>query len=80
MPYIPTQAPSDLDTDGLRKFNEEQHTNIARAWTETDKSISGINAALGNPTTGLAGKINRVGDSNIGKLFITGPLERPTPT
>jgi hypothetical protein len=34
MVYVPQQAPSNLDTDGLRRFLEEQTREIARAWNE----------------------------------------------
>jgi len=42
MPFIPQQAQPNLDTDGLRRFNEDQYREIARAWTETDKTIDGL--------------------------------------
>lgn len=40
MPFTPQQAPANLDTDGLRKFAEEQYREIARAWTEIEAYLA----------------------------------------
>ena len=34
MPYVPLQAPANLNAEGVRKWSEEEFRNIARALTE----------------------------------------------
>jgi hypothetical protein len=54
MAYIPQQAQPNLDVDGLRRFNEDQYREIARAWTNTDASIAGHTTAIATNTTNIA--------------------------
>ncbi len=39
MPYVPQQAPPNLDTDGLRKWTEEEFQRLARAYAETESAL-----------------------------------------
>jgi len=61
MPFVPQQAPANLDTDGLRKFTEDQYREIARAWAEVTD-----NAAA------LATKVAKAGDTMTGPLTLSG--------
>jgi hypothetical protein len=68
MTYTPQQAPAGLDTDGLRKFNEEQLREIARAWTEVEASIAALSSST---TAGLALKVAKAGDTMTGLLVLS---------
>jgi hypothetical protein len=60
MQYIPGQAQSNLETDGVRRFTEEELRNIARVIAEGDTTIAALEAAVAELDAGVNVPVFRI--------------------
>lgn len=70
MPFFPLQPPAGLDVDGLRKHGEDQHREIARAWTSVDSSLTANATAIATNTANIATNTANIATLNATKIAV----------
>lgn len=72
MPYLPKQAPGGLDTDGVRRFTEEELRQISRSIADIDTLTASHTASIAKLTNNQFARVVRATSSQT----IASPLTR----